>query len=834
TVCTSITRARLPHARAMADLVGAHHPGTTLNVLLVDDPGGTIGGAVARAADPAPGGAGRDAASGVAPAPEPFRLLRPADLGIPAEEVHLLACCTTLDELAAVLAPRLAAHLLAEGARSVVVLDPEVVVVAPLDELSLRAEAHGVVVVPRLLDRLPDDGRHPDEVTLGHWGALDPGILAMSAARQDFAAWWAARLAHAASDERLVPLDAAQQLLDLLVGDPGVHVLRDPAYGLAWWNAHERPVEVTGEGMFLAAGRPLRLAHLQGFDPWLPYLLTADTHPAQRVLLSQHPALAELCRHHTYRLGLAGYPARLEGPGPFERCADVASTPFDERMRRLVRRGLAAAERRPATGRPPDPFDPATAEAFFDWLMTGDPASPRSSLVPRYLVEVYEDRPDLQWAFKRLSTVDALGYRHWAGYHGITEEVPPALRSHLEECAWWAAPSGVFVQPPSALQDGVTLTGYLRAELGVGEAARLVLDAVQGTRFDVSTIPVDVATSRQAHPFHQVGVPVADRRINVIWLNAEYLLGFAALVSPAFFEGRYNIGGWVWETEHLPEQMAANAAMLDEIWVPSRYVYDAVAPAVGVAVHNFPYPVVRPPADPSFRPAELGIPDGRFYFLFSFDFNSSFERKNPLGVLEAFTRAFRPGEGPLLVLKSVNGDRRPVEHERLLAAIGDRPDVVAADAYLSAAQRGALIAGAGCYVSLHRSEGFGLGMAEAMSLGRPVIATAYSGNLEFMDESNSFLVPAGRVAVGEHAPPYDPAEVWADPDLDAAAEAMRAVAADPHAAAARAEKARIRILAEHGRARAVRFLADRLAAIERLDDGGYVSSAAAGLRKLLG
>jgi glycosyltransferase involved in cell wall biosynthesis len=796
----------------MASLVAAHHPDVTLDVLLVDDPQESVA---------APDG--------------PFRLLRPADVGVPAREVHLLACCTSLVELAAVLAPRLAAHLLAEGAQNVVVLDPEVVVVAPLDELVLLAGRHGVVVVPRVLGRLPDDGRYPDEVTLGHFGAFDPGIVAVSAERAEFARWWAARLARAAHDDRRLPLDTAQQLLDVLAGDPSVHVLADPAYGLAWWNGHERPLEVSGEGMFLAAGRPLRLAHLQGYDPWLPYLLTADTKPAERVVLSEHPVLAELCRHQAYRLGLAGYPTELGGPGAYERCAD--GTPVDERMRRLVRRGMAATERRARTAvtpePPPDPFDAASVGAFFDWLMTGDPGSPRSNLVPRYLLEVYEDRRDLQWAFPRLSTVDALGYRHWVGYHGITEEVPPALRSHLEDSAWWAAPSGVFVPPPSALQDGVTLTGYLRAELGVGEAARLVLDALQGTRFSVSTIPVDVPTSRQAHPFHQVGVPVADRRVNVIWLNAEHLLGFAALVSPAFFEGRYNVGGWAWETEHMPAEMARNAAMLDEIWVPSDFVRAAIEPLVEVPVRTFPHPVVAPPVDRRFHPGRLGIPQG-FFFLFSFDFNSAFERKNPLGVLEAFSRAFKPGEGPSLVLKSVNGDQRPIEHERLLAAVNGRPDVVAVDAYLTAAERGALLGACGCYVSLHRSEGFGLGMAEAMALGRPVVATAYSGNLQFMDESTAWLVPAGRVPVGHHAPPYDPGEFWADPDLDAAASAMRAVVEDQSAATARAERARVRVLAEHGRARAIRFLNERLGAIERMGDAGYVSSAPAGLRKLLG
>lgn len=813
----------------MASLLAANHPGAVLSVLLVDDPQETVDlGRLSGAAPPGRAGAADSQSSNL-------RLLRPAEIGVAPREVHLLACCTTPDELAAVLAPRLAAHLLAGGASTVVVLDPEVVVVAPLDELSLLAAAHGVVAVPRVLGRLPGDGRFPDEVTLGQFGAFDPGILAVSAERADFPTWWGGRLTRAAYDDRRLPLDVAQPLLDVLAGDPGVHVLTDPAYGLAWWNGHERPLEVTGEGMFLAAGKPLRLAHLQGFDPWLPYLLTAATRPAQRVLLSEHPALAELCRHQAYRLGLAGYPVERSGAGAYERCAD--GTPVDERMRRLVRRGLAANVRRAATAAPldapPDPFEPGSVGAFFDWLVSGDPTSPRSTLVPRYLLEVYEDRRDLQWNFPRLSTVDALSYRHWAGYHGVTEEVPPALRPHLEDSAWWAAPSGVFVPPVSALRDGVTLTGYLRAELGVGEAARLVLDALQGTRFGVSTIPVDVATSRQAHPFHQVGVPVADRRVNVIWLNAEYLLGFAALVSPAFFEGRYNVGGWVWETERLPEEMAANSAMLDEIWVPSDFVRGAVEPYVEVPVHTFPYPVVPPAIDRHFSLARLGIPEG-FFFLFSFDFNSAFERKNPLGVLEAFSRAFAPGEGPALVLKSVNGDQRPIEHERLLAAVAGRPDVLVVDAYLSASERGALLNACGCYVSLHRSEGFGLGMAEAMALGRPVVATAYSGNLQFMDESTALLVPAGRITIGEHAPPYDPAGFWAEPDLDAAAAAMRSVLEDPAAAAGRAERARVRILAEHGRARAVRFLNQRLAAIEALDDSGYVSSAPAGLRKLLG
>ena len=126
-------------------------------------------------------------------------------------------------------------------------------------------------------------------------------------------------------------------------------------------------------------------------------------------------------------------------------------------------------------------------------------------------------------------------------------------------------------------------------------------------------------------------------------------------------------------------------------------------------------------------------------FLFMFDYVSVFERKNPLAVMRAST-AFFAGEGPVLVIKSVNGDLKPLDRERVRLAAADRPDVVFIDDYVTNGERNALMASADAYVSLHRSEGFGLTMAEAMTVGKPVIATGYSGNLDFMTEENSFLV----------------------------------------------------------------------------------------------
>jgi glycosyltransferase involved in cell wall biosynthesis len=169
-------------------------------------------------------------------------------------------------------------------------------------------------------------------------------------------------------------------------------------------------------------------------------------------------------------------------------------------------------------------------------------------------------------------------------------------------------------------------------------------------------------------------------------------------------------------------------------------------------------------------------------FLFTFDFMSVMKRKNPLGLIEAFKKAFAPGEGPMLVLKSINGETRPASFASLRLAAEGRDDIVIMDKYLDSRHAAALMNLCDCYVSLHRSEGLGLTIAEAMLLGKPVIATDYSGNLDFMKSDTSYLVPWTRVRVGEGAEAYDSDALWAEPNLDSAAKIMRHVYFNPEEA----------------------------------------------------
>lgn len=336
--------------------------------------------------------------------------------------------------------------------------------------------------------------------------------------------------------------------------------------------------------------------------------------------------------------------------------------------------------------------------------------------------------------------------------------------------------------------DGVNVIGYFRGELGLGEVGRKIVAAAEHGGIPTATVTYKRLGHRQEHRFEERGGGDAPYNTNIICVNANALAKLHDDLGPELLAGRYAIGVWFWETADFPVEMRAAFDLVDEVWVASAFVREAVGAGSEKPVRIVPIPLEPRPVTTMSR-RDLGLPNG-YLFLFTFDYYSVFARKNPIGLVEAFTSAFDDGEGPLLIIKSVNGADHPEYMSQLQSAVAGRSDVRLLDGFVSAEHKDALMAAADCYVSLHRSEGLGLTMAEAMSLAKPVIATAYSGNLTFMSERNSYLVRYTPAAIPPGADPYVAGGEWAEPDLDHAAELMRYAYDHPAEARATGERAK--------------------------------------------
>ncbi len=249
----------------------------------------------------------------------------------------------------------------------------------------------------------------------------------------------------------------------------------------------------------------------------------------------------------------------------------------------------------------------------------------------------------------------------------------------------------------------------------------------------------------------------------------------------------YRIAYWAWELEALPDEWVKAAELIDEIWAPTRFVAEAMRARMPKPVYHMLPGVEAGPVETVTR-ASVGIPEDRFVFLFMFDLHSQVHRKNPTAVFRAFQNAFRETDRATLLIKTTGGDIHSADLAKLRETLRG-PNVVLLDRLMTRAQAYGLIAQCDCFISLHRSEGFGLGLAEAMLLAKPVIATGYSGNLDFMNRENSLLVDYELVEIMEDRPIYTRGNFWAEPSVEQAALYMRDVYEHPHVARARAKRA---------------------------------------------
>jgi glycosyltransferase involved in cell wall biosynthesis/SAM-dependent methyltransferase len=751
--CTIVAKNYLAQARVLTESFLAHNPDAHFTVLVIDE--------IEDYFDPKT---------------ERFTVLTPRD--IDCEPFQRMAARYDVLELSTAVKPWLLRQQLSAGADTITYLDPDIQVFGPLNHLHDEACRHGLVLTPHNTQPIPDDGKKPTQIDIMVAGVYNLGYVSVGhgADIERLLDWWCERLARDCRVDPEYGYFVDQRWFDLAPGFvPDYSIIRDPEYNVAYWNAHSRELSFE-DGQWRVDGRPLAFFHFSGFDPERPEVFSRHQ---TRLTLTEHPMLERICGDYAGVVRAQGYDEVRRWPYTYGRMAS------GELMGASLRALYAQGEDEGALTE--SPFTDSGCRALLDWAGQQDPDSPPG--VNRALARVYSRRVDLRGAFPDLAGGSLPSFLAWAREHGPSElalpkELLPPEPSALNTTSAASPPPGPQAAPESRPPFGVNVIGYFRSELGVGEAARQAVSALDAV--GAPLLPMHGATiplSRQQHTFRYLTPDDARYAINLICMNADALPDFAAHAGPGFFADRYSIGLWFWEVAAAPPGEWRDAfALLDEVWAPTAHVAEVVRSVASIPVTQIRLPIEMPATSPLSRDA-LGIRDG-FMFLFSFDYLSVFKRKNPLAVVDAFTRAFEPGEGATLVIKCINEDHDPVNHGRLLTAIKERPDIQVIDAYLDPWVKDALTATCDCYVSLHRSEGFGLTMAEAMYLGKPVIATAYSGNLDFMTAANSRLIDYTLVPIGDDAPPYPPGGMWAEPDVAQASAAMRRIYDDQDAARA--------------------------------------------------
>jgi glycosyltransferase involved in cell wall biosynthesis len=797
-VLTLATPEQLPQARVLARSLARHEPGWGHEILLI----------------------GRDQGANAADGSSQLRSIA-GELELDIETV--IARHDTSDLQMLLLPLVLRSHARRIGG-PILHLPPSAWVLGDLGPVREAVTTHAVALTPRMTADIPDDGLQPTREQMEAAGRISETVMAVdgSASAEGFLVWWSGCV-----EEMLGSVDGERRgarpedrpwlarMLELAPARFATAVLDDPGFNLSLWNLHERTLETTPDGIVVDQRAPLRMLDLDGFDPAKPYRLGPL---ASRARVSRSRALRELCATYASELENAGW-AALDRRGDVGR-ALTNGLVYDDLLRSLHVLAESLGER---FG---DLFAEPGTESFTAWLQGPAPVGGEHGITRYLYYRVARERPDVLRAYPRLDGPDGAEYVAWSWAFGRDEmEIPDrfmppppsapgaqAVESTNGNQAGGETPGSSERPAPSAVDvmpmggepraAAVRVSGYMGHALGLGAAARGYAQALAAAGVPVSTVsvplhhlelPKDVGADYGQHSFEDIVHDDAQHNVEIVAVNADELPSFVDGLGAGYFRGP-RVAIWGWETNSIPARWSRAFELVDEIWVYSRFMAENIGAVAPVPVVPLP-PPVQAPAPPA-EPLRLGVPDG-FLFLFVFDYLSTIQRKNPVGLIEAFKRAFSPGEGPQLLIKTINAPLRPLAEEELLWAVDDRSDIHIVDRSLSGAERDGLMAGCNCYVSLHRSEGFGLTLAEAMAIGKPVIATGYSGNLDFMSDRNSLLVDYEPTLVGPECEIYPADGEWAEPSVEHATQLMRQVVGD---------QARARVLGSQARTDVERLL----------------------------
>ena len=640
------------------------------------------------------------------------------------------------------------------GYNKVIYFDPDILITDTLEDLFGLLDKYSICLTPHILEPLPNDGEKPSDLDIILAGVFNLGFIALrySHNTKKFISWWQEKLRDGCYMDVTRGFHVDQKWIDLVpVLFDNVFIIKDKTYNVAYWNLHERKIYKVGNKIYVN-GKPLKFFHFSGID-----MENISRHQT-RYDISRFPHLKELFElyyrelenNSNYFISKDYYFGKLP-------CTDIR---IHDTVRRVYGKEIAEKVE--------NPWNPVNVNNIIDKL--------NEEIVPgvsKIWYSIYVNREDLKKAFPNIENYDKSRkeFINWV-FHSIKRE----YNMH-----------DIFIDYKQELDEfikcgfGVNLFGYFNLTIGMTAGAKRYLNILKLLGIPFSLVNIEAVSHAQniARDYSGIKkwiVKVPIYKLNIMVINADMFKQVYEMFSlEKYRNNQYIIAKWAWELQdYFPFKDSFN--YVDEVWFPTEFVVNTIKKHSTKPVKKIP--LVHIPDWKKILPTnevrkKIGLDINDFAFLFAFDFYSSFERKNPDGVIKAFIQAFpRTIKDVKLIIKSQHGYRFPDKLSYLKELSRNDERIIIIDQPMTQDEYASLLNSCDVFVSLHRSEGIGYNLIEAMLLAKPVIATAYGGNLEFCNSANSLLVDYVPTEIKEDFGPYKKGLMWAEPNIDKASEYM--------------------------------------------------------------
>ncbi len=619
-------------------------------------------------------------------------------------------------------------HLFKMGYEKIIFFDADIKIYSRLKEVLDSLKTKSIILTPHITSPLPDDGKKISTKDIIFAGTYNLGFLAVAKTKESIKhmSWWAETLYKDCYLKVKEGTQVDQKWMELTPSfAEHYEILKHPGYNVSYWNLHERKIKKMNE-KYIVNGKPLRFFHFSGIDINDPELLSKHQ---TRYRLKDFPQLKELFFEYCNEVKKAGYDNFITKPYRFNYFDNGEKIPKEAReiYGEIIKDHEIIFK---------NPFS-TKKQSFYHLLFNSN-----SPITPYLSYKVKKSKTEL----KTLKDFMGFAKKHRALAQKDTDFLAP--------------------------KKGLNVYGYLKGEFGVGKIPSYFLKAIkEKLKYSLSIIDAPHQIKDPNKSIHNNGSE-GNYFANIYFVNADEIKRIKRELSFSDYIDKFEIGVWFWELEDFNPAFFNSFKELNEVWVFSKFMFKTLKKASPIPVYYFPFPYTPP--DISFKKVEKS----KFRFLMVFDYYSDFERKNPIGTVKAFKKAFGNSKSIELVIKTVNSKIFPEQSKRLHMEASKSKNIVIIDKYLDKNSFYKLFISSDAYVSLHKAEGLGLNILDAIWFELPVILTHYGGPIDFFPKDYRYFVKFKKVPISPSVNAYKFNTLWASPNLEEAAEKMESVYKD--------------------------------------------------------